>query len=371
MTGGYLSSPLETRFAPERAPGSAAPSFTTEITMLANDRSYLTPRVGNMNQVASIRRLVSDDGKGRGNRVIEVNNGSGLVLTVWPDRGMDIGQASFKGSSLAWLSRNGEVAPHFYEPEGFEWLRTWGGGLLTGCGLMNVGGPGEIGGERHGLHGRLSHIPAEEVNTSADWTADGRYELAVCGRVRHSKVFGENLLLTRRITTALGDASVTVRDTIENQGYAPVPLMLLYHLNLGWPLVDEGALLEVPPHTVTPQNDHSAAGLGSWADISAPIPGFREQVYYHSIPADKNGLASARLANPRLGIALEVSYRTAELPFLIQWKMMGQGEYVVGLEPANCYPEGQARMAERGLLRHLLPGEMTETHLKLSVTTLA
>ena len=333
-------------------------------------RSYLQPRVGAMSQLASVRRLVSDDGKGRGMRVIEVDNGSGLALTVWPDRGMDIGQARFKGVPLAWLARNGEVAPSCYEPGGIEWLRTWGGGLLTGCGLSNVGGPVEAGGERHGLHGRLSHLPAEEVNTSAEWTADGRYELTVCGRLRQSRVFGENLLLTRRITTALGDASVTVCDTIENAGFAPAPLMLLYHLNLGWPLVDEGARLETPPHTITPQNDHAAASLGAWAEISAPIAGFHEQVYYHAIPADRHGFASARLANPRLGLALDVTYRTAELPHLIQWKMMGQGEYVVGLEPANCYPEGQARMAERGLLRHLAPGEKTETFLKLSVAEL-
>ncbi len=339
--------------------------------MQPTDKSYLLPRVGNMNQVASVRRLVLDDGKGRGTRVIEINNGSGLELTVWPDRGMDLGQASFRGTPLAWLSRNGEVAPHFYEPRGIEWLRTWGGGLLTGCGLCNVGGPADVNGECHGLHGRLSHIPAEAVNTSADWTADGRYELTVSGRVRHSKVFGENLLLSRRITTALGEASVTVCDTIENQGYAPAPLMLLYHLNLGWPLVDEGARLEIPPHEVTPQNEHAAAGIGAWAEISAPVPGFHEQVYYHTIPADPHGFASARLANPKLGIAFTVTYRTAELPWLVQWKMMGQGEYIVGLEPANCLPEGQARMAERGLLRHLAAGEKIETFLKLAVSPLS
>jgi hypothetical protein len=323
-----------------------------------------------MAQLASVRRLVSDDGKGRGSRVIELNNGSGLALTVWPDRGLDIGQASYKGVPLAWLSRNGEVAPHFYEPGGFEWLRTWGGGLLTGCGLSNVGGPADAGGERHGLHGRLSHIPAEEVNTSAAWRDDGRYVLSVSGRVRQSRVFGENLLLTREITTALGEAAVTVRDTVENQGYAPAPLMLLYHLNLGWPLVDEASVLEAPPHEVTPQNEHAAAGLADWSRLSAPVPGFREQVYYHALPAGPQGLATMRLANPKLGLAFDVSYRTAELPYLIQWKMMGQGEYVVGLEPANCLPEGQPRNAERGLLRHLAPGEKAETFLRLSVAAL-
>ena len=320
-----------------------------------------------MAQLASIRRLVSDDGKGRGMRILEVNNGSGLSFTVYPDRGMDLGQAYYKGTPLAWVSRNSEVAPQYYDAQGLEWLRTWGGGLLTGCGLTNVGGPNTATDGAHGLHGRLSHLPAEEVNTNACWTDNVTYALSVSGRVRQSKVFGENLLLTRKISTGLGDASITVRDTIENQGYTPSPLMLLYHLNLGWPLVDEGATLEAPTHEIIPQNAHAAAGLADWPRISAPVPGFSEQVYYHALTSDTQGLSAIRLVNQRLGLAFSVSYRTAELPYLIQWKMMGQGEYVVGLEPANCYPEGQEKIASRNLLRHLAPGEKVETFVKMVV----
>ena len=324
------------------------------------------PRLGTMEQLASIRRLVADDGKGRGMRVVEINNGSGLAFTVYPDRGMDIGAAAYKGTPLAWLSRNGEVAPQFYDPSGIEWLRTWAGGLLTGCGLTNVGGPGAAGGESHGLHGRLSHLPAESVNTRAEWTESGAYELCVRGRMRQSRVFGEHLSVTRRITTALGENAITVRDTVANCGYAATPFMLLYHINLGWPLVDSGAVLDAPSHPVVPQTEHAAEGLARWAAIDAPAPGFTEQVYYHDLPADSQGMASIRLVNGKLGLAFRVAYRVAELPRLIQWKMTGQGEYVVGLEPANCFPEGQEQNAKRGALRTLAPGEETETLLVLS-----
>ena len=334
------------------------------------DKDHLFPRVGRMEQLASIRRLVADDGKGRGMRVLEVNNGSGLSFTLYPDRGMDIGQAYFKGTPLAWVSRNLEVAPHFYDAEGIEWLRTWGGGLLTGCGLSNVGGPNGSGHARHGLHGRISHIPAEEVNTSAQWTDDKTFTLTATGRVRQGMVFGENLVLTRQVSTAYGESAITVRDTVENHGFADAPFMLLYHINLGWPLVDDAASLEAPPHDVTPQTDHAAAALADWPKLTAPVPGFAEQVYYHALSPDAAGMASMRLVNPRLGLAFNVSYRVRELPYLIQWKMMGQGEYVVGLEPANCFPEGQEQAKNRGLLRHLKAGEKTETLLRLSVETL-
>ncbi|MDD4622224.1 MAG: aldose 1-epimerase family protein [Kiritimatiellae bacterium] len=331
-------------------------------------KSQVAPRVGRMEQLASIRRLTYEDGKGRGMRSLDFNNGSGLAFSVLPDRGMDIAQASYKGVSLAWLSCNGDVAPHFYNEDGIEWLRTWDGGLLTGCGLANVGGPNERDGESHGLHGRISHIPAEEVNTAAAWSEDGAaYTLRACGRMRQSRVFGEKMVCTREISTALGDNSITVRDTVENQGFAPAPFMLLYHINLGWPLIDEGVTLEAPEHKITPQTERAASGIAAWNQSSAPVPGFAEQVFYHDLPADNQGLAAMRVVNKRLGLQLEVSYRVAELPHLVQWKMMGQGEYVMGLEPANCYPEGQSRMAERGLLRHLEPGAQTATFLRLAV----
>lgn len=338
--------------------------------MNQSDRKFVTARVGRMAQLASIRRMTIDDGSGRGMRVLEVDTGNGLSYSIYPDRGMDIGQARYKGIPLSWLACNEPASPNAYDPQGLSWLRSWGGGLLTGCGLLNVGGPNTCQNEPHGLHGRLSHLPASEVNTFADWTPDSNYTLRASGHLRHARVFGENLLLSRTITSTLSDASITVCDTVENQGFTPSPLMLLYHLNLGWPLIDSDAFLEMPEHTVTPQNDHAAAGLDTWQYLAAPTPDFREQVYYHDLPPEAQGLATVRLVNPLLRLAFSVTYRTAELPHLIQWKMMGQGEYVLGLEPANCYPEGQSAIEKKGLLKTIAPGERIETYLKLAVAPL-
>ena len=61
------------------------------------EQKYLHERIGSMQQLAFVRRAVLEDGKGRNMRVVEISNGSGLRFSVYPDRGMDIGEASFKG----------------------------------------------------------------------------------------------------------------------------------------------------------------------------------------------------------------------------------------------------------------------------------
>ena len=334
------------------------------------DKNYLRERIGSMRQLAFIRRAVLEDGKGRNMRVMEISNGSGLNFTVYPDRGLDIGEASFKGIPLAWMTPNGPVAPAFYEAEGLNWLRSWSGGLLTGCGLMNVGGPNHSGGETHGLHGRLSHTPAGQVNSTSKWNSDGVYELKVDGDIRVSRVFGKNLLMNRSIRTAMGDNSIEIEDTVTNEGFRTTPFMLLYHMNFGFPLLDENCYLEAVEHKVTPQNAIAAAGFRDWKSAEPPSEDFIEQVFYHEIPADDSGMASISMINPDNHLKLTVAYRTAELPYLAQWKMMGRGEYVMGLEPANCFPEGQENFEKRGLLKMLAPGETVSTRVRVSIEEL-
>lgn len=330
-------------------------------------RKNIYGKVGAMRQLASVRRAVLDDGKGRGMRIVDVNNGGKWSFTVYPDRGMDIGEAAFKGMPLVWLTPACGTAES-YEPENFNWLRSWGGGLLTGCGLLNVGGPCEAG-EAHGLHGRLSHLKAEEVNTVSDWENDV-YKLRVSGKVYHSKVFGEVLRLTRTISTQLGSNSLVIEDEVTNLGYKESPFMLLYHMNFSFPLVDDGAYFDVPEHPVTPQNAHAAAGLDDWDKITAPEAGFVEQIYYHDLPAAADGMAEMKLVNPKLKLALRVAYSRDTLPYLSEWKQMGQGEYVLGIEPGNCIPEGQANNAAKGVLKTIAPGETVRHKVVLTVDEL-
>ena len=319
-----------------------------------------------MEQIAGIRRYAFEDGKARGMRALEVFNGTGFEFTVYPDRGLDIGPARYNGRSLTWITRNGPMAPAFYDPSGFEWLRTWGGGLVTTCGWLNVGGPCASPEGEQGLHGRMDHIPAEEVNSRAFWDGED-YLLEIIGKIIHSRVFGENLVTSRTIRTRLGWPGVELVDHTENCGPSTMPLMQLYHMNFGWPLIGESTYLEMAEHEVLPRDAEAEKGLAEWNRMPPPVANFPEQVFYHDLPADGQGNCTVKIVNPDFGGKVALVFRKAELPNLVQWRMPGDCDYVMGLEPGNCRPENRNEAAGNGRLRYIEPGQIVETQIRVKV----
>lgn len=329
-------------------------------------REDLLSRVGDLSQLAGVRMVEWADGNARGLRAADIRTGSGLEYTVLFDRGMDIGPASYGETGLAFISPTGFAHPAYYEPQGAGWLRTFGGGLMVGCGLTNVGNASEDDGESLGVHGRLSLLPAQRIAAGEEWDGDA-CRLWVRGEMRQARFFGENLRLERTISSWLGENRINVRDRVENLGSAPSPLMILYHINLGFPLLDEGCRLEAAPHPVEPRDADAVPGLGDWMRMAPPQAGYREQVFYHDLTADSDGWASIALVNPGLALRLSVRFTKSSLPNLVQWKQMGRGAYVLGLEPANCHVEGRAAERERGTLSFLQPGEGREYQVEIAI----
>ena len=329
----------------------------------------LRRQTGSLDQLAGVRLVDLADGKARGMRAADVWTGSGLRFTLWLDRGMDVGPAEFAGRPLAWLHPALGTAGQF-EPHGLGWTRTFGGGLMTTCGLTFFGHPEQDGDEALGLHGRISHLPAQNVRVAAGWQGDD-YLITVEGQVRQSVVFGENLLLTRRVTTRLGATSFLVEDRVRNDGFRRTPHMLLYHCNFGFPVVSPDSELRVLPadETVRPRDPDAARGLAAHTGFEAPDPGYAEQVFFHHPRPDESGRVTASIFNRRLSFGGFVRYRAAELPVLAQWKMMGAGDYVCALEPATNHEAARARLREQGALRHLEPGEEVNYSLEFGVMT--
>ena len=333
-------------------------------------RRDLLRRIGRLEQVAGIEPFVFDDGPARGVRAFRFRTGSGLSFDVLPDRGMDLGLAEYGGTPLAWLSPNGIVAPAFHEPGGEGWLNSFPGGLLVTCGLRNVGPPGERGGEEFGLHGRASHIPATRVSYDTFWDEEGCV-LEASGQIRESSVFGPNLVLRRRITARVGESRLRIEDHISNEGFDPEPLMVLYHLNLGWPLLAETSRLTgpgMPEASPEPRDEEARTGLEAWDRFPPPTPGFNERVFYHRPTAGTDGRAQAHLENPELGLSFSVGFSPEELPEFVQWTMTGEGTYVLGLEPATCRVEGPEAEEAAGRVIRLQPGETRRHRLDLEVS---
>ena len=330
-------------------------------------RSDLLKYVGDLSQIAGIRLGEWADGTERGLRVADVRTGSGLAFSVLLDRGMDIGPAAYKGMPLAWVSPTGWGHPMYYEPQGRGWARTFGAGLLTGCGLTYLGAPCDDEGESLGLHGRLSHLPAQHVHVDEAWQGD-QCSFWVEGEMRQVSGVEENLRLKRRITVALGGNRIGIHDLVENLGVIASPLMILYHINLGFPFLDETSQLLAEPHPVVPRDADAEPGLQEWMRFQKPTLGYAEQVFYHDLPVDKKGWAGMQLVNPGRKLGIRVGFQKATLPNLVQWKMMGQGNYVLGVEPANCRVGGRSQERARGSLQFLQPGEQREFNVEIEVT---
>ena len=329
-------------------------------------RRELEQHVGHLSQIAGVRLLQLLEGQEAGVRVADVRSGSGLRFQISLDRGMDISVAEFKGMSLAWRSSQGDVHPAHFDAKALGWLRSFPGGLMTGCGLTSAGAPSVDAGEELGIHGRLSNLSASNIDVASEWDGD-QCVFRVSGLMRESVLFKDSLVLQRMIEVELGKSVITFRDRVVNEGFRQSPLMLLYHINLGWPLLDDGAALHFNAQSMRPRDAEAEKGAASATEIPAPISGYKEQVFYHELIADNNGFVSAVLENRKLGVGLFTQYRKKELPRFIQWKMVAEGEYVLGFEPANCLVEGRAKERERGTLQFLEPGETRDFLVRIGV----
>src|SRR5579883_2917469 len=171
-------------------------------------RAELSRRVGRLEQVAGVRLVTLGDGGGRGVRVLEFRTGSGFVFDVLVDRAFDVGRCELRGVPLAWTAAAGVEGPWFAEPEGLGFFRTFGGGLLTTCGIDHALFMAEDTAAQYhyppkptepfGVHGRVSNRPARLAAYGERWEGDDCVLYAE-GETLQATTFGEQLLLRRRI----------------------------------------------------------------------------------------------------------------------------------------------------------------------------
>ncbi|HYB85878.1 MAG TPA: aldose 1-epimerase family protein [Streptosporangiaceae bacterium] len=335
-------------------------------------RAELLRRVGRLEQAAGVRLVTLGDGQGRGVRVLEFRTGTGFAFDVVVDRSFDVGRCEMGGRPLSWLSAAGVVAPWYYEPDGWGWFRSWGGGMVVTCGLDHTLGPGEDSAEQfnqphilktvpYGLHGRVGGLPARLAGYGERWDGD-ECVLWAEGEVLQSAVFGEQLELRRRIEARVGESRFTIHDVVANAGHTRASHMFLYHCNAGFPVVDSSSELLVPSRRTT--TDYGVPVEG-YATMSAPVRGATEACFEHDLIAEPEGTVPVALVNRALALGVYQVFRATQLPFHTVWRMMGEGTYALGMEPSTNRDAGRWDARERGELQWLEPGEERRYDLEI------
>ena len=319
----------------------------------------MNPYIGHESQLYGVEEVRLVGGRGDGMRLLNIKNGKGLELTVSSDRCADISRLSLGGVNFGYFAPCGYVAPTYYDHVGAGFLKSFTAGFLTTCGLSAVGSPCVDDGEETPLHGTISNTPAEIVNY---WT-DDKY-IHVMARIRDAQIFGRQLLLDREYLISLDSNEMTMTDTVTNIGSREVPLQMLYHCNIGYPLLDEDTELSIPSVEVTPRNAHAAEDIQNCLKMEKPQPGYEERCYFHKM----QGEAKVIVYNKKLSKGLIMSYDSNVLKYFTEWKMMGVHDYVLGIEPGNTLPDGRDVMRAKGLLEMLSPGEKKTHSIKFTFT---
>jgi len=328
--------------------------FGADSATLPDDLRRL---VGAPDQLVMVERLVRDEGPGRGAPVLLVHNPGGVSFEVLLDRAMDLGWAHAGGMPLAWRSPRGTIESSRHEVAGLGWTRTFGGGLLTTCGLASTGMPSQADGVDHGLHGRIGHLPAENVRWCLT-AENGELFVEIVGDVVEAALGHPTLALRRRIVAATVRPELRIEDTVVNRSFEPAGHMFRHHLNLGHPLIGPGTVVSAKATVVGRRDatDERCPALPWVLDVTATAPADETVLYCRPEP----GPTCTTTVAAASGARLHVEQDTEAFPLLVLWRDPSPGVNVLGVEPSTSRDAGRARAERDGEVVHLAPGQSRE-----------
>lgn len=299
-------------------------------------------RISNLAQAASLRRYTITEGKEKGLDVIDCDNGK-LRFLLNVNKACDIMQLYHNGQNMTFVSKNGFMQKDLPFAKRFE------GGMLYTCGLESLG-------EREGFeeHGTIHITPAQILR--AECSESG---IVIEAIIRDTEVGGKNLVIKRRITTDIGGDSVTVEDALVNEGFRDENYCLLYHVNIGYPMLDAGAKVVANVEKCEPRTPWAGENMDTAYEVGAPVPDMEETCYFLTLNTPE-----VSLVNEKIGKKFTVSYSGETLPHFVEWKNEASGDYAVGLEP--CTTELDDRF-EYSMIK---PGETVSFTIKLAINEL-
>jgi hypothetical protein len=300
-------------------------------------------------------------GRSEGVHVVALDNGV-MTVEVLPTRGMGVWRVRRGEKMLGWQAPAREpVHPSFVplmEPAGLGWLDGFNE-LLCRCGLESNGPPEFDDASRllRPLHGRIANTPAHRVELIVD---EELGQLTLRGVVDEARFHFQALRLTTSISTVIGSNQFSWSDEVTNIGGREAQLQMLYHFNIGQPLLRPGARISAPIATVAPLTDVAAKeGIDNWSIMPPPRPGSVEQVYVLDLAADENGDTRVLVRGLTDDEAVSLRFNRSALPCLTVWRNTPAEAdgYVVGIEPGTNYPNPRTFEKMHGRVVVLQPGE--------------
>ena len=346
-------------------------------------RDQFERATGQPSQICGVDLLCHGDGPERGNRILRFVTGSGLEFDLMVDRAMDLAGMRYCGVPIGWHSAPGFRSPWLHETDaedGFSWFRSMSG-LLNSCGLDHIHAPERDDAKEfhhpprptigHGLHGRIAYTPARLKGYGTRWI-DEELVLFAEAEIRQATVFGEHLVLTRNVEVVAGTSTFVMRDEVRNAGFNTTPHAYLWHINMSWPLLDDGAEV-LAPIAKTPWRlrEDEPGEHGAIVQV-APRHPTTQQVFEHEIALEADGTGRAALVNAGFshlghsGLALEIAYDGRAMPAFFQWQNFQAGAYVMALEPCTTHAGNRKDWRERGEFKLLEHGQTASFRLELT-----
>ncbi|MFM7208004.1 MAG: aldose 1-epimerase family protein [Planctomycetaceae bacterium] len=300
--------------------------------------------------------------------LVELAAGDTKVF-ILPDRGLGIWKIIAGGVELGWQSPvHGPVNPRFVplaEPTGLGWLDGFDE-LVARCGLVSNGAPDfdAAGRLAYGLHGRIANLPAHHLDVTLD-EADGTITLT--GAVDETRFLCHSLRMTTSLTLHADRHRVSWTDSVKNISDRSATMQMLYHVNLGPPLLGPGSEVVAAVEELAPRDSAAVADVPTWNRYVAPQAGRGEQVHFARVRAGADGVATALLVGPDARNAVSLSWTADTLPCFSLWKNQGglADGYVTGLEPGTNYPNPRSFEESQGRVVSLAPGEAVRFDLAI------
>ena len=322
--------------------------------------------VGNIDQLFKVREVELVEGRSKGGRLIEVDNGSGLYFEVNVDRGFDIPTLKYKGVNCGYRSQCGDSSPAFFDDKGLGFLKNFTVGFLTTCGLKSVGTPSSFKGKEYGLHGNISNTPSEHYYYKVERDEKGSF-VELNATLYDAGIFEDKLRLDRKIKCYYKDKKITIDDVVTNEGFSKAIHNILYHMNFGYPLLSKDSKMYIESEKITPRTKRSEDLFDLYNVIEDAACEYEEACYYHRLKRNKKGEAVTGVFNPKLNMGIAIKIDCENLEHLVEWKLMKKKDYVLGLEPTNNLIDGLPDLEEKGLLKYLDAQESINYHIEVEV----